>query len=60
MVMSQHGVFGASQQLEVTYLANSWSSHTGMSGAEARMALVSTSLLYWLYRVLQAAYKWSA
>ena len=26
---------------------------TGMRGAEARMALVSTSLLYWLYRMLR-------
>jgi hypothetical protein len=30
------------------HLAYSWSSHTGMSGAEARMAFKSTSELYWL------------
>lgn len=33
-------------------LAYSWSSHTGMSGADSRMARVSVSLLYCWYRVL--------
>lgn len=38
----------------MAHLAYSWSSQIGMSGAEALIAFRSTSLLYWLYRVLRS------